>query len=153
MSESSDVTGFDNLLKTDLDNSIIEKPLVIPVIEERFIVDKKTVETGKVRISKRVIEEEETVEVPVMQEEVQVERIPIHQFVATAPQIRYEGDTMIVPVIREVVVVEKRIELIEELHITKLTTQSQAIQQVTLRKEEVSVERLAGENNIPSQGL
>lgn len=119
--------------------------VVIPVIEERIRVEKKLVESGRVRISKKLQVEEETVDIPVLQEEVVVERVPVHQFVETAPQIRYEGDTMIVPVVREVVVVEKRIELIEELHITKRTTQTQVSQQIDLRKEEVIVERLPGE--------
>ena len=77
-------------------------------------------------------------------------RVPVNRFVETAPQVRYEGETMIVPVLREVVVVEKRIELIEELHITKRTIQTQVSQQVTLRTEEVTVERLPGEPVIPS---
>ena len=133
--------------------SVAGEPLVIPVIEEKIKIDKKTVETGKVRVSKKVSEEEEIIDVPVLREEVVVERIPVHQFVETVPQIRYQGETMIVPVLREVVVVEKRIELIEELHITKQTVQTQVSQQVTLRKEEVVVERLPGENNVSSSHL
>lgn len=128
-------------------NSVAGQSVVIPIIEERIRVDKKLVESGRIRISKKVKEEEEVVDIPVLQEEVVVERVPVHQFVETAPQIRYEGDTMIVPVLREVAVVEKRIELIEELHITKRTTQTQVSQQISLRKEEVTVERLPGENN------
>ncbi|MBE7174576.1 MAG: YsnF/AvaK domain-containing protein [Williamsia sp.] len=130
----------------------MDQPLVIPVVEERLKVEKKVVEAGKVKISKKVKEEEKTVDIPVSQEEVQVERIPVNRFVETAPQIRYEGETMIVPVLREVVVVEKRIELIEEIHITKKIHQTQVSQQVTLRTEEVTVERLPGENNLSVPG-
>ena len=130
--------------------AVTGQSLVIPVIEERLKIEKKIVEAGKVKITKKVREEEETVDIPVLQEDVQVERVPVNRFVETAPQVRYEGETMIVPVLREVVVVEKRIELIEELHITKRTIQTQVSQQVTLRTEEVTVERLPGEPVIPS---
>lgn len=130
--------------------AVVGQSLVIPVIEERLKIEKKVIEAGKVKISKKIREEEETVDIPVMQEEVQVERVPVNKFVETAPQVRYEGDTMIVPVLREVLVVEKRIELIEELHITKRTNQTQVSQVVTLRTEEVTVERLPGESITPS---
>jgi len=141
-------TGINDIIDPDNGQS-----LVIPVIEERVSVEKKTVETGKVRISKTVSEEEEVIDVTAMQEEVIVERIPVNRFVDTVPQTRYEGDTMIVPVTREVIVVEKRLELIEELHITKRQNQTPSFQQVTLRKEEVTVERIANENTTPKTDL
>jgi stress response protein YsnF len=50
---------------------------------------------------------------------------------------------MIIPVVREVLVVEKRLLLVEELHVTKTQVQKQETQHITLRKEEVIVERLA----------
>ena len=140
----------EQLVEDSATGAVTNQSLVIPVIEEKLKIEKKVIESGKVRISKKVREDEEVVDIPVLQEEVQVERIPVHRFVDTAPQVRYEGDTMIVPVVREVVVVEKRIELIEELHITKRISQTQATQHVTLRKEEVTVERLPGENLNPS---
>lgn len=116
---------------------------VIPVIEEQFRVDKKVVETGTVRISKQVTEHEETVTVPLIHEEIQVERVAINEFIdSPPPAIRYEGETMIIPVIKEVAVVEKRLMLVEELHVIKRQNQKQETQAVNLRKEEVSIERI-----------
>lgn len=120
----------------------IKHAAVIPVIEEQFRVDKKRVKTGTVRISKHVTEREETVSVPLVHEDIQVERVAINQFIdAPPPAIRYEGDTMIIPVIQEVAVVEKRLMLVEELHVIKRQSPRQETQTVNLRKEEVSVEQ------------
>ena len=116
--------------------------LSIPVIEETIKIDKKVVETGKVRISKRVHEEEETVEVPESKEEVDIERISINQYVDTPPPaVRHEGDTMIIPVLKEVTVVEKRLLLVEEVRVTKRKIKSESTHRVSLRKEEVIVTR------------
>lgn len=118
---------------------------IIPVIEEQLIVDKRVVEKGRVRISKKVRETDETVNIPLIQENVSVERVPVNQYVAEPPPpVRYEGSVMIIPVLREVVVVEKRLVLVEELRVTKHQTQTQETQKIRLRKEEVSVKRVSG---------
>jgi uncharacterized protein (TIGR02271 family) len=114
----------------------------IPVVQEELQVGKKTVETGKINISKKVINEDVTVNVPVMHEEVTVEKKAINQYIDTPPPaIRQDGDTTIVSVVKEVLVVEKRLMLVEELHITKHRTETTTPSQETLRKEEVVVSR------------
>lgn len=115
--------------------------VMIPVIEEQLRIDKQLIETGVVRISKHVIEESQTVDIPVFREEVMVEHVAVYQYVDTPPAVRYEGETMIVPVLREVLVTEKRLLLVEEVHVTKRHITDQETQEVTLRKEEVTVER------------
>ena len=47
----------------------------------------------------------------------QVERIAINRVVDAAPSVRQEGDTVIVPVIKEIMVVEKRLLLKEEIQV------------------------------------
>jgi stress response protein YsnF len=56
--------------------------------------------------------------------------------------IRQEGDTMIVPILEEVLVVEKRLMLKEELRITTMRRTASEPQHFTLRSEEAIVERL-----------
>ena len=121
----------------------------IPVVEEQVRINKKTVETGRVNIYKDVHEEDVTVDVPTVHEEVNVERVPINEFVESAPpSVRYEGDVMIIPVLHEELVLVKRLKLVEELHVTKRKIETHEAQHVTLRKEEVNVNRVApgGEN-------
>lgn len=120
----------------------------IPVIEEQVQVDKEVRETGQVRISKDVHREDVSLDLPIIHEEAEVERVEINQYVDTPPPpVRYEGDKMIIPVLKELLVVEKRILVVEELHITKHRTEEHANQQVELRREEIRVERK--QNNEP----
>ncbi|MCC9138014.1 YsnF/AvaK domain-containing protein [Pontibacter silvestris] len=120
----------------------------IPVIEEQLKVKKQVVETGTVHVSKSVHEDNVTVNVPTVHEEVDVERVEINEFVETTPPpVRYEGDKMIIPVLREVSVVVKKIQLVEEWHITKRKVETHEPQQVTLRKEEVNINRVDSNNN------
>lgn len=124
--------------RTEENSNITTK--TIPVIEEHVQVGKKVVETGQVSINKRVSEEDVIVDVPYVQEEINVERVPINRYVDTPPPaMRQDGDTTIIPVLKEVVV--KRLVLVEELHITKKKVQQQASQDMTLRREEIDVQK------------
>jgi uncharacterized protein (TIGR02271 family) len=133
-----------------------EHQQVIPVIEEVLDVQKRRVETGGVRINKKVSEREERIDEPVWQEEVDVRRVAINRVVdGPVPESRIEGDVMIVPVLEEVVVVKKQLVLKEELHITRRRIVERDSRTVTLRREEATVERIepvdrqAREENIP----
>jgi uncharacterized protein (TIGR02271 family) len=120
----------------------------IPVIEEQVRVSKRMVETGKVHISKKVTEQQTSVSLPLIHEQFDVERVPVNQVVDTPPPaMRYEGDTTIIPVLREVMVVQKHYEIMEEIRITKRKTETTDTQQVSLRKEEVQVERRGNDTN------
>lgn len=116
---------------------------IIPIIEEEAVVEKRVVETGKVLISKRVSEHEEIIDEPLLHEQVSVERVAVNQFVEGHPEIRYDGDTMIIPVVEERLVVSKRLFLVEELHVKKQVIETHQPQQVTLLKTEVDVKRSA----------
>ncbi|WMJ74967.1 DUF2382 domain-containing protein [Cytophagaceae bacterium ABcell3] len=118
----------------------------IPVIEEQVKVEKETKETGSVHIYKHVTEKEVEVDVPVVNEELEVERVEVNQFVdEPPPAIRNEGNTTVISVLKEVVV--KRTVLVEEVRVTRKKTTSANQQKVTLRKEEVEVERGKNKGN------
>lgn len=110
----------------------------IPVVEEYVEVDKRIVETGRVRIGKTVEERVEDIDLPLQQDEVDIQRIAVNRVVDAPVQSRQEGDTLIVPVHEEVLV--RQLVLTEELHITKRTRQIHEPEQVVLRRERVSVE-------------
>jgi len=118
------------------------KTAIIPVIQEQATVKKRVVETGKVRIAKRLREYEELVDIPHIQEEVRVERVPVNEFVDDPPKVRTEGETTIIPVLEERAVVETRLFLVEELHVRKERKESRHPQKVKVLKEEVEVKRV-----------
>ena len=120
------------------------RTVVLPVIEESLIVDKRRVDQGGWRVNKQVTTREETVDEPLRFEQVSVERREIGQVLASMepPAPRQEGDTWILPVVEEVLVTEKRLLLKEEIRITRVASIRHEPQQVSLRSEEVSIERL-----------
>lgn len=124
------------------DYSRERKDISIPVIEEQVVISRDIVETGKVHIIKRVTEEDIPVDLPIIEEGYEVERKPVEkQLLSEAPGVRHEGENMIIPVIREVLVVQKRYEVIEEIHIKKTRTEIPNQQQVTVKKESIEVKR------------
>lgn len=125
----------------------------VSLIEERLKIDVRQVETGTVQVHKKVISEEVTQEVPVVSEEIGIEHKPINQYVESVPAIRVEGDTTIISVVKEVLVVKKRLMLVEELHITKKQIASTAIVTETLRKEAIEINRInpTSENTTTNQ--
>jgi uncharacterized protein (TIGR02271 family) len=124
-------------------NENITGNVVIPVIEEHLTVDKKEVKTGRVTISKKVHSEQQMIDIPVVEEEVDVQRIPFNQYIEnTPPAVRYEGEKTIIPILKEVLVVEKKLVLVEEVHITRKQNHSKISQQETLRQEEIIVNRV-----------
>jgi uncharacterized protein (TIGR02271 family) len=123
-------------------NSPSPETRVIPVVEEVLDIRRRRVETGKVRITKLVHEHEEEVATPRVREEVLIERVTVNRVVEAPVSPRQEGDTLIIPVLEEVVVTETRLVLKEELRITTRRIEEPAAQRVTLRREEVRIERL-----------
>lgn len=114
--------------------------IVIPVIQETATVDKQEIEKGKIRIEKGIEEVNEAVDIDLQHDEYTIKRVTINEYVdGAAPQVRHEGNTLIIPVVKEVVV--KRLLLVEEVRITKeiITTHEQL--NIPLRKETVTVTR------------
>ena len=113
----------------------------IPVAREDIELSKKTVETGTVRIRKIVHEHEELIEQALLREEVDVKRVSINRVIDEPVALRYEGELLIVPVLEEVLVLQKQWVLKEELHISRHVVESPGSQRVVLRSEEAIVER------------
>ena len=112
---------------------------VIPVVAESASVH-KVEKVRTVRVSKQVQEEAEAIELPTFSEEIEVQRVPVNRVVDGPVSVRHDGDTMIIPLLEEVLVVEKQLVLKEELHITKRQTEDTHQEQVRLRKEVVTIE-------------
>ena len=114
----------------------------LPVVEERAVVRKRRRLTGGVRARTVVREDEEVIHEALRSEEVEVERTPLDRWVEAPIPIRQEGDTTVITLHEEVVVVEKRLKAVEEVRLTKHHGTRNADERVTLRREEVILERL-----------
>ncbi|TVQ41921.1 MAG: DUF2382 domain-containing protein [Gloeocapsa sp. DLM2.Bin57] len=116
--------------------------LILPVIEEQIIIEKERIPRGIVRVNKRVETREKEIDATTTHEEVIVERVPINKLVENAsPKVRKERGVLIIPVVEEVAVIEKRLLLVEEVHISKQRTQKTQPHSVMLQREVIEVER------------
>jgi len=125
--------------------------LTIPVVAEQLAVGTRTVDTGRgVRIHKTVVEQPVTIDERLVREEVEIKHVAVDRIVAPeeAPTTRHEGDTTIVPILEEVLVVERRVRIKEELHITRIQREETHREAVVLKAEQVSIERF-DESGIP----
>ncbi len=121
----------------------------IPLVEETVAIEKRAVTTGRVQVRTFVDEEQVRVAEALNREIVDVERVPIGRQVEVAPTVREEGEFLIVPVIEERLVIEKRLFLVEELRLRRTTVtvpvEADAIRRVM--RAEVTRENIAeGEN-------
>ena len=112
---------------------------VLPVVEEQLDIRKVAVETGAVRVRKIVHEESRTVDMSLMQEEVSITRVPVGKVVEDKFHSRQEGDTLVIPVFKEVIT--RHLVLVEEVRITTRRNPETSTQEVTLKREEAVVER------------
>lgn len=115
--------------------------VVIPVVKENLTIDTSSTITGTITIQKEVNEQNIEVELTDSTTNYIESRIPFNVVVDEIPQIRTEGDTTIIPVIREEAVVVKRLVLVEEIHLRKEVQNTDRTETVTLREESVRIER------------
>jgi uncharacterized protein (TIGR02271 family) len=116
--------------------------LHIPLAEEQIDVSVEQRTTGRIRVSTDTHVVEEMATATLEHLDVLVKRIPINQVVDVAPAVRVDGDTTIVPVLEEVLFVEKRLVLKAEIHIARSRTHETVQMPVTLRRQEATVERI-----------
>ena len=115
--------------------------LHIPIFQEEAHVTKRTVATEHVSVRTSMEERDVLVREQLRREHVEVTRVTVDREVAEAPPIRTESDITIVPVIEERLVVEKRLFLVEELHLRRRVGTEQVALPATLRRTLVEVER------------
>lgn len=113
----------------------------IPVVQEELRVTRERRDVGRVRIRKTIREHTETVDEPILREEVEIERVAVNRPVEGPVESHYEGDTLVIPIVEEVLEVRKRLVLREELRVTKHRIREPHQEEVTLRSEEVDIER------------
>lgn len=111
----------------------------MPVIAEDVSVHVRPVIREELRVKRRVESEDRTIETPIWRERITVEKVPIDMFVDQMPEVRHEGDTLVVPCVQEVVVTERRLHLREELRIRVIREQVIDRQTVALRRHHIDV--------------
>jgi uncharacterized protein (TIGR02271 family) len=111
----------------------------VPVVEEELDVVKRQKSAGEVRLRKETITETKHIEVPVMREEVRVERVPVSDGRA-ATDAAFDGKTVSMPVTEEEIEIRKRPVVKEEVRLRKERHVEQRAASADVRKEQVHVD-------------
>lgn len=127
----------------DADRIAPGEAATLKLLAEELSVGKQEVETGRVRVRVETDAREETVDIPLRTQHVEVARVPIGKEVEAIPPQRQEGDTTIVPVVEEVVVIGRKLVLKEEIHLKLVQSVAQHQERVMLHRQNATVERIA----------
>ena len=114
--------------------------LRIPLAREEFTATTRPVREGTVRISKRVVTEDQVLEVPVTEEEIRVERRIVERPGDGSAAEAYEQIIIEVPLYRDRVDVQRRTRVSDEVIVTKQVSQRTERFRDTVRREEVFVD-------------
>ncbi len=113
---------------------------VIALAREELRVTRRVVDRGGVRVHVSITERDETVDVLLREQDVEVKRVPIGRVVEHPPETRQEGDTLVISVVEEVLVVERRLVLKEEIRVRRTERQRPVRETARLRSEVAEVE-------------
>ena len=145
-SDSLQKGNEDQALKRDSDEATLQ------LAAEELSVAKETVETGRVHVRTQTHEREALIDENLARERVEIETIPKGLRIDVVPEVRQEGDTTIIPVVEEVLAVERRLVLKEEVHIKRVRTIDHHKETVKLRYQEAVVTRHPGETGKADAG-
>jgi uncharacterized protein (TIGR02271 family) len=114
----------------------------IPLHAEDLTVSKLQVADDIVRVRTVTREHETFVEETLNHERVEIERVPIGRQIEAIPPVRQEGDTTILSVVEETLIIERRLILKEEIYIRRLHVAERHQETVVLRKQEAVITRI-----------
>jgi len=135
-------------VSADIPADTATEEVIIPVLTEDLVVLTMEKDTGGVRATKTVRETHQIVDEPLLREQVTVERKTIKRMLDVPAIVRQEGDTLIIPVMEEVLIVKRHFLLKEEIHIRKVQSQVREPQSFVVRSEEVKLEQLPAEDAL-----
>jgi uncharacterized protein (TIGR02271 family) len=118
--------------------------VVLTLAREELTVGRRVAPTGSgVRIHKTVSEQTRRIDMELLRDALSVTRVAVDKVVplSEAPAPREEGNVLIVPVLEEILVMDKRVRIKEEIHITRSVRHELYSTTVVLRTEDVVVER------------
>jgi uncharacterized protein (TIGR02271 family) len=115
--------------------------LHVPLHEEEISVSRREIKKANVQVALVTGTREQLIDEELTHVRVEIQRVPIDRTVEVAPPIRQDGDITIIPVVEEIVVVERRLVLKEEVRVRRVSTKEQHQETVVLRQQEAVVTR------------
>jgi len=115
---------------------------VLPLVAEEASVSKRVVETGRVQVARVTHEREQLIDELLAHQRVEIVTVPIGEHVDRMPAVKEEGDTVVIPIVEEVLVTERRLFLREEVRVRRVHSTERHQESVTLRHHEALVSHL-----------
>lgn len=139
---TSSISRFGEPTSTPLDAVTAgAEGLRIPILQEEVTVETREQELERVRVVTSSSTAQVAVDATLERDEVEVRRVPVGREVTEAPAIREDGDLTIVPVLEERLIVEKRLFLVEEIHLVRRRVSKTVSIPAELRRTKVEIER------------
>jgi Domain of unknown function (DUF2382) len=114
---------------------------IIPVIQEDVVIGMERATTGTVRVRTVIHEDEHAIDEPITMTDVEVKRVPVDLWTDEPVPDRVEGDTRIISVHREEIIVQRRLHVVEEVHVTLRRREERHREIVRTRQTQVVVDR------------
>ena len=144
-STTSDVSGYAS--ESDATDRGSAERQRMALHEEELEARTTPRQAGEVEVTKEIVEEQQTIEVPVRREEVHVRRVAADRTASADETAFVEGrETLRVPVMEEQVEIVKRPRVREEVEIEKVAREDTRHVTDTVRREELDVSGTAGVN-------
>jgi stress response protein YsnF len=124
--------------------------IVVPLRAEELVISRRRLEGEAVRVATLTRERTQQIDEELRHDRVEITRVPIGRRVESAPSVREEGDVTIMPVLEEIIVVERQLILKEEIHIRQLRTTERHRETVVLREQDAVITR--GEAEVSANG-
>jgi uncharacterized protein (TIGR02271 family) len=124
----------------------------LPLHTEELSVSRRQVAGDSVRVSIVTREQERLVDEKLTHQRVDVERVPIGRLIDAVPPVREEGDTTIMSVVEEVIAIERRLILKEEVRIRRVRNNETHRETVTVRQQDAVITHIPAEQSTVDEG-
>ncbi|WP_010219390.1 DUF2382 domain-containing protein [Sphingomonas sp. PAMC 26621] len=104
-------------------------------------MSKRTVESSHVRVRTVVEEITNNLVAELAREDIEIERRVVEREVSVAPVPYHEGELLIIPIVEERAIVEKRLFVVEEVVVRRIARTEEVRVPTTLRKMRAVIER------------
>lgn len=112
----------------------------IPLHDEEVEHGTRVVELGHVRVRKRVDEHVDERNVTLRHNEVQIEHVPVNELIPEMIHPYLDGDTYVIPVVEEEIVLQRRLRLKEEIRIRRVVAEREESMSIPYRRERIEIE-------------
>jgi stress response protein YsnF len=112
---------------------------------EKIAVSRQQSDGDTYRVSTVTRERKQPVDEELHHQRVEIRRVLVNQPVSAMPPVREEGDTTIMSVVEEVVVIERRLILKEEIHLRRLHVTEHHQETIIVREQEAMITRTEAE--------